>query len=81
MRIEEIVESLVNHDISKKEAVIQLKIITNSLMKKGGVLMQVETVAFTSENGHGILELKAPYQYDKIKHFKKGDLADVTLHY
>ena len=40
----------------------------------------VEESGFTSENNHGYLKLKLPYQYSKMENkVSKGDKVDVTF--
>jgi len=80
MKIKQIIEKLCNHEISKQDAIEKLLIITDGLRKNHALEFTVEETAFTIENDHGILKLKLPYQYYKIKgRIKKGDKVDVVF--
>lgn len=43
--------------------------------KKGKLKFQIDQVGFSVENDHGIITARLPYQYSKIKHWKKGDIV------
>ena len=80
MKIKEIIEKLCIHEISKKDAIEQISIITDGLRKNNALEFTVEEIGFTSENNHGYLKLILPYQYSKINgRIKKGDKVDVVL--
>jgi hypothetical protein len=80
MKIKEIIEKLCSHEISKKDAIEQISIITDGLRKNNALEFTVEEIGFTSEENHGYLKLKLPYQYSKIDgRIKKGDKVDVVL--
>ena len=80
MKIKEIIEKLCNHEISKNDAIEKLSIITDGLRKNNALEFIVETVAFSIENAHGILNLKLPYQYSKMEgRIKQGDKVDVVF--
>lgn len=80
MRIKEIVEKLCNHEISKEEAIKQISIITDGLRMNDALEFIVEHTGFTSENNHGILKLKLPYEYSKMEgKVKEGDKVDVLI--
>ena len=79
MKIKEIIEKLCSHEISKKDAIEQISIITDGLRKNNALEFTVEEIGFTSEENHGYLKLKLPYQYSKIDgRIKKGDKVDVA---
>lgn len=79
-KIEDIINDLCFHKISKTEAVKLLKEINDGFRNKVSFEFQVEEIAFTSVDDHGLLKLKAPYGYSKIKDkFKKGDKVDLLL--
>ena len=80
MKIKEIIKKLCNHEISKTDAIEQIKVITDGLRKNKSIQFLVEEIGFTSVNNHGFLKLKLPYQYKKMQDkFKKGDKVDVTF--
>lgn len=80
MKIKEIIEKLCSHEISKNDAIEQISIITDGLRKNNALEFIVEEIGFTSENNHGYLRLKLPYQYSKINgRIKKGEKVDVVL--
>ena len=80
MKVKEIIEKLCNHEISKKDAIAQIKVITDGLRKNESLEFVVEESGFTAENNHGYLKLKLPYQYSKMKDkVSKGDKVDVTF--
>jgi hypothetical protein len=79
MKIETIIEDLVNHEISKYEAISKLKEITDGLRGKSSIEMTVESIAFTVGVNDGILKLRKNYGYEDIKGIKEGDRVDITL--
>lgn len=80
MKVKQIIEKLCNHEISKTDAIEQIKIITDGLRKNESIEFVVEKSGFTSENNHGCLKLKLPYQYSKMENkVSKGDKVDVTF--
>ena len=80
MTIQEIIEKLCNHEISKIDAIEQIKLITNGLRKNNALEFTVKEVSFGVETGHGYLKLQLPCQYSKIEgKFKQGDKVDVIL--
>jgi len=80
MKINKIIDSLCNHEISKREAIAQLTEITNGLRKNSAIEFIVEEVSYSIENNHAFLKLKLPYRYDEIKDkVKRGDKLDVIL--
>lgn len=80
MKIEEIIDKLCSHEISKHEAIEELTTITKGLRKNKALEFEVTYVAYTAENNHGILHLKLPYQYSKMgNRVKVGDSVDVVF--
>lgn len=80
MKVKEIIEKLCNHEISKTDAMEQIKFITDGLRKNESLEFVVEETGFTVENNHGYLKLKLPYQYSKMKNkVSKGDKVDLTF--
>jgi len=80
MKVKEIIEKLCNHEISKTDAIEHIKVITDGLRKNESLEFVVEEFGFTSENNHGYLKLKLPYQYSKMENkVSKGDKVDVTF--
>ena len=80
MKVKEIIEKICNHEISKQDAIEQITIITDGLRRNNALEFTVEEIGSTSENNHGYLKLKLPYQYSKIDGIiKKGDKVDVVL--
>ena len=80
MKVKEIIEKLCNHDISKTDAIEQIKVITDGLRKNESLEFVVEEYGFTSENNHGYLKVKLPYQYSKMENkVSCGDKVDVTF--
>lgn len=80
MNINEIIDKLCNHDISKHEAKDLLKDKTQKLRQKESIEFTVKEVGFCCKNNHGYLELILPYQYDKIKgKVRCGDKVFVNI--
>jgi hypothetical protein len=80
MKINEIIEKLCSHEITKNQAIEAISIIVNGFRNNNAIEFTVESVGFTIESKHGILELKLPYQYSRIENkVKKGDKIDVIL--
>lgn len=80
MKIEEIIEQLVKHEISKHEAIDKIKDITNGLRRKESFEFVVGDVSTTTPSNHAILEIMIPYGYSKIEGIiKKGYKVDVSL--
>ena len=80
MKAQEIIEKLCNHEISKIDAIEQIKLMSDGFRKNNALEFTVEQVSFSIENNHGFLKLKLPYQYSKIEgKFKQGDKVDVIL--
>lgn len=80
MKVNEIIEKLCNHEISKRDAIEHIKVITDGLRKNESLEFVVEESGFTVENNHGYLKLKLPYQYSKMENkVSKGDKVDVTF--
>jgi len=79
MRIEEIIEKLCNHEITKNTAISELKNIANKKQDED-LKFKVEGIAFTSDTDSGILNLRLPYQYSSMKgKFRLNDRVYVTL--
>lgn len=71
MRAKKIVDLLLNHKITKQEA-INLIIERNQL--NVGVDFEITGSAFTSKNDHSILTLQKNYSHKEVsKIFKSGD--------
>ena len=82
MKVEEIINNVCNHEISKSDAIKAIKEITDSLRKQGALEFNVEAVKFGVETNDGYLELRLPYGYNKIEgKINKGDKVDVTFIY
>ena len=79
MSIKEIITELLNHEISKSEAINMLEKHRDSFRNKNSLEFEVESTGFTMFNNHGILKLKIPYYYEKMKKIKAGDKVDVML--
>jgi hypothetical protein len=80
MRIEKIINNLINHEIDKHEAVNQIREITEKLISGGGIEMVIESVSFTVKDDHGYLKLKKPYKFSEIKDvFNNGEKVKVIL--
>lgn len=80
MKVKEIIEKLCSHEISKQDAIEQITIITDGLRRNSALEFTVEEIGSTSENNHGYLKLKLPYQYSKIENrVKSGDKVDVVF--
>jgi hypothetical protein len=80
MKLKEIIEKLCSHEISKQDAIEQITIITDGLRRNIALEFTVEEIGSTSENNHGYLKLKLPYQYSKIENrVKSGDKVDVVF--
>lgn len=79
MKIEQIIEELCNHEISKKDAIDEIRSITDNLRRKGALEFKVEEVYGNGEYYHGYLKLVLPYKYENMKHISAGDKVDVVL--
>lgn len=80
MKIEEIIDQVCKHEISKHDALEQLTLIFDKFRKNGALEFTVEEVGSTVENNHGIIKLKLPYEYIKIKgKIKIGDKVEVIF--
>lgn len=80
MKIEEIIDKLCNHEISKSDAIDEINIIVNKLRKDGAIEFIVDVVAYTVNDNTGYLKLKLPYQYSKIQdRVRAGDKVDVIF--
>ena len=80
MKIDEIIENLCGHSISKHEALQEMTTIIDGLRKNNALEFNVEEVGFSIEDNHGYLKLKLPYQYSKMeRRVKKGDKVDVVF--
>ncbi|MAX80330.1 MAG: hypothetical protein CL843_09160 [Crocinitomicaceae bacterium] len=80
MKVEEIIEKLCNHEISKSDAIDKIKVITDGLRNNESLEFVVDEFGSTVENNHGYLNLILPYEYSKIKNkVSKGDRVDVSL--
>jgi len=80
MKINEIIEKLCKHEISKQEAIEQLFAITDGLQKRSALRFTVESIGFTVHDDHGILNLKLPYGYSKMEgNVKVDDKVDVVF--
>jgi len=80
MEIKQIIEKLCNHEISKKDAIEQLLIITDGFRKNNALEFTVEEIAYSIVNNDAILKLKLPYRYSEIEgRIRKGDKVDVIF--
>ena len=80
MKIETIIEGLVNHEITKADAIRLIRNITDGLRSKSSIEFNVEEVSFSVSANDGFLKLRLPYGYNKIEgKINKGDKVDVTL--
>ena len=80
MKIKEIIEKLCNHEISKTDAIKQIKLINDGLRKNESIEFVVKSTSYSVENNHGYLGLMLPYQYSKMKNkVSKGDKVDVIF--
>lgn len=77
-KINETIDKLISHEISKNEALEIIENLFKSYTGKGDVHAEVQSIGFTSESNHGFLKLLVPYGYSEIKHIKKGDKVCVT---
>lgn len=82
MKIDEILEKLCNHEISKSDAKELIKNIIDNYKHKNYIEFTVESTSFNCHNFDGYLNLKMPYGFAKMENvFKKGDKVDVNLNY
>ena len=80
MKINQIIEKLCNHEISKQKATQDILIIINGYRKKNALNFTVEKVYFSISKNYAILKIRLPYEYDKIEgKIKIGDKVDVRL--
>lgn len=79
-KVNEIIDNLCSHEISKQEAFDALFSIINGFRKGNALEFEVRKILFTEENNHGILEFVIPFGYRDIEgKVKIGDRIDVTL--
>jgi len=64
-------------DLINKLPEILLK--TENDKKQKSLVFDVQSTAFTVPNEHGIVKLKLPFGWEKIKHFKAGMKVKVKL--
>lgn len=77
MKVTEIVESLLSHEITKEDAINKL---TNKVKKNDFIEFNVIDVGFTSESNHGRIRLEIPYGYSNIEgKIKKGDKVYLSI--
>lgn len=82
MRIEEIIENLISHKISKDVAIDMLRTIANKKITDSDLKFKVTGIASTSQSDTGILNLELPYQYKQMQgKFKLNDRVLVELVY
>lgn len=80
MKTELIIDKLLSHEISKRQALELIERNNDSLRSQGALRFQVEEVAFRTKTNDGILKLRLPYQYSKIENkIDKGDFVDVII--
>ena len=80
MKIQEIIDKLCSHEISKNDAVYLLSEMFNTVRLRTSIECDVTSVACTVENNHGIINLKIPYGYSKIENkLSKGDKVDLII--
>ena len=78
--MEDILNDLLSHQISKAEALGLLKGITDGLRNKGAIEFEIDKISFTVQENHAYVSLKKPYGYNQIKNIiSKGDKIDLNL--
>ena len=78
--MENILNDLLSHQISKAEALSLLKDITDGLRNKGAIEFEIDEISFTVQENHAYVSLKKPYGYNQIKNIiSKGDKIDLNL--
>lgn len=78
-QIESIIDDMLHHKISKKEAIEKIESIVDFYKNPKHTSFEVESVAFTSQSHHGILKLILHYRYDDILHISRHDKIDVII--
>jgi hypothetical protein len=73
MSIDDVLNKLCNHEISKSEA----KLLLTKKEKK--LVFDIESTSFTIPNEHGNLYLKLPFGWSKMMHYKAGMKVSVKL--
>lgn len=73
MNIDEILNKLCDHEISKEDAKRLL------YKKEKSLVFDIESTSFTVENNHGILKISLPFGWSEISHFKAGMKVKVKL--
>lgn len=78
--ITEIVEDLLSHKITKKEAIKKLRGISDGLRNKKSITFKVTQLSYTSVNKHALVSLKADYAWREVeKTISAGDEVDVCV--
>ena len=81
-KIEQIIDALSKHELSKHEAVDMIRSLFNEQRRKEAIEFEVEQVSFSVENNHGFIKAKIPYGYNKIDgKIEKGSKIDVSVVY
>ena len=77
-KLDQIIDNLLRHEISKTEALAQIREIPNMPFTWVPLKLDVIDLGFTTPDDHGWVRLEIRYGYKKIKDkLKKGD--KVTL--
>lgn len=80
MKIEQIIDKLCSHELSKTEAHERINEIINGMRNNNAIQFDVEDVSFSLPDNHGFLKLKIPFQYSEIENLiNKGDKVDVVV--
>ena len=71
--IDEIIESLLSHEISKRKAIKEIRKIIDGLTSSGMIEMKAGDMAYNIDNKDACIQLSIKDGYDKIKHINTDD--------
>ena len=79
-KLETIIDNLLRHEISRNQALEDIRKITDGMRKKQAIECDVTEVAYTVDNKHGRIRLEIRYGYHKIEgKLKTGDKVDLLI--
>lgn len=80
MKVEEIIDGLLRHDVTRVAAISAIKEIVDNLRTRGSMKMEVEAVYHTTVDDRLHLDIKSNYGgYSKVRGIKKGDSVYVDF--
>jgi viroplasmin and RNaseH domain-containing protein len=80
MKIEEIINNLLNHEITKDDAITQLQEIVDGFRQKQAIEYKIESHGFSVHDNDSVLQLRNKYGYSKVpKWANKATKVDVIF--